>query len=176
MALMISQNVLATRYYVKASATGTNNGTSWANAYTSLQSALTIAAANDEIWVAAGTYKPTTGTDRAISFVMKNDLAIYGGFAGTETLLSERNYTTNVTILSGDIGTVNDNSDNSYHVISNFNINSTAILDGFTITKGKASISGNQDGGGMYNSSSSPSIANCIFTDNNANRWGGSYI
>ena len=132
-ALLISQNVFATVYYVKANATGTNNGTSWTNAYTSLQSALTIAAANDEIWVAAGTYKPTTTTDKNSSFVMKNDLSIYGGFAGTETLLSQRNYTTNLTILSGDIGTANNNSDNSYHVVLNTNISSSAILDGFII-------------------------------------------
>src|SRR5690349_7325949 len=67
--------------YVNAFATGSNNGSSWRNAYKSLQSALAAAQPNDEIWVAAATYKPTTGTDRTISFVMPTGVAIYGGFA-----------------------------------------------------------------------------------------------
>ncbi len=178
MALLISQSVLATTLYVKANATGSNNGTSWTNAYTSLQSALTAAVATDEIWVAAGTYYPTAGIDRSISFVMKNSVKIYGGFAGigTETSLSQRNYSTNITILSGDIGTVSVNTDNSYHVVSNSNLNNTAILDGFTITKGNANGGiGNSNGGGMYNGFSSPTITNCTFTANAANRGGGMY-
>ncbi|HRD82490.1 MAG TPA: choice-of-anchor Q domain-containing protein, partial [Saprospiraceae bacterium] len=108
--------------YVKATATGANDGSSWTDAFTDLQSALGSTCPNiTEIWVAAGTYKPTSGTDRNISFVMKNGVAIYGGFSGngTETLLSQRNWTTNVTILSGDIGTVGNNSDNTDHIILN---------------------------------------------------------
>lgn len=81
--------------HVKYSATGANNGTSWANAYTSLQTALTDAQAGDQIWVAAGTYKPTTGTDQSISFQLRNGVAVYGGFAGTETNLSQRNISVN---------------------------------------------------------------------------------
>ncbi|RMH10848.1 MAG: hypothetical protein D6698_17240, partial [Gammaproteobacteria bacterium] len=72
-----SGNVL----YVNAAATGVNNGTSWTDAYTDLQDALNSTCTGiTEIWVAAGTYKPTSGTDRSVSFVMKNNLAIYGGF------------------------------------------------------------------------------------------------
>ena len=77
--------------YVNAAAAGSNNGSSWANAYTSLQTALGAANASDEIWVAAATYKPTATTDRTISFAMKNAVGIYGGFVGTETLRSQRN-------------------------------------------------------------------------------------
>ena len=65
--------------------TGANNGTSWANAYTSLQSALSVASTGTEIWVAAGTYRPTTGSDRTVSFSMKNGVKIYG----TETQLPQ---------------------------------------------------------------------------------------
>ena len=92
-----------------------------------------------EIWVAAGTYKPTTTADRAISFSMPNGVKIYGGFAGTESTRDQRNWETNKSILSGDIGSENDNTDNSYHVIKNSSwLDETAVLDGFTITGGKA--------------------------------------
>jgi hypothetical protein len=57
--------------YVNTNATGTNNGSSWTNAFTDLQNALSVAFINDEIWVAAGSYKPTQTEDRALSFVMK---------------------------------------------------------------------------------------------------------
>ena len=170
--------------YVNASASGSNNGSSWANAFTDLQSALSLARANpscvSQIWVAKGTYRPTSGTDRTISFSMVNGVAIYGGFNGTtETQLSQRNWATNVTTLSGDIGTAGNDLDNSYHVVLNGNngLNNTAILDGFTITKGYANSSGgNESGGGVANFSSSPKIVNCIFTDNYSIGDGGGLI
>ena len=92
----------AAECYVKWNAGGTNAGTSWTNAYTDLQSALGASPCT-EIWVAAGTYKPTTGTDRTATFQLKNGVALYGGFAGTETARNQRNPAANVTILSGDI-------------------------------------------------------------------------
>ena len=161
--------------YVNVNAGGANNGSSWTDAYTDLQDALARAdtCANiTEIWVATGTYKPTSSTDRAVSFNMKNNLHIYGGFNGTETLSSQRNWLTNITILSGDIGTVSDSSDNSYHVIFNSGLDSSAILDGFTIQKGYADVVP-KIGGGMLNHSSSPIIANCIFTLNQTTNSGG---
>jgi hypothetical protein len=75
--------------YVKSGSTG--NGSAWNNAYGSLATAIAAAVAGDEIWVAAGTYKPTTGTDRTASFNLKNNVGIYGGFAGTETTRNQRN-------------------------------------------------------------------------------------
>ncbi len=83
--------------YVNDDAGGMNNGGSWADAYTDLQSALADANCA-EIWVAAGVYKP--GANRSDTFMLQNGVAVYGGFAGTESLLSERNWTTNPTILS----------------------------------------------------------------------------
>jgi hypothetical protein len=155
--------------YVKANAAGSNNGSSWANAYTSLQDAIAAASSGDQIWVAVGTYKPTTGTSRFISFTLKNGVAIYGGFVGTETLLSQRNWQTNVSILSGDIGTVGDSSDNSYNVVNGGGTNSTAVLDGFTVTAGNADF----NGGGMYNVNSSPTLTNLLFSANSAVFNGG---
>ncbi|QGZ91060.1 cadherin domain-containing protein [Microcystis aeruginosa] len=165
--------------YVKSGSTG--NGSAWNNAYGSLQSAITAAQAGDEIWVAAGTYKPTTGTDRTASFTLKNNVAIYGGFAGTETALNQRNIANNITILSGEIGAAGI-ADNSYHVISATGTISTplgnsSILDGFTITGGNANgTTGNQDdGGGMYVSGASPTLRNITFRDNNGTNGGALY-
>ncbi|HEY3171517.1 MAG TPA: hypothetical protein VGK86_02980 [Thermoanaerobaculia bacterium] len=119
---------------MRSTASGANDGTSWANAYTSLQSALAAAVSGDEIWVAAGTYKPTATADRTISLALKNGVGVYGGFAGTETMRSQRNPAVNITILSGDIGTVGVTTDNSYHVVtSDSTVTSTGILDGFTV-------------------------------------------
>ena len=162
-------------HYVKWNANGANNGTSWADAYTDLQSALSAATNGDEIWVAAGTYKPTTGTDRTLSFTLKNGVAIYGGFAGTETLLTQRDPAANVTVLSGAIGAAGI-ADNSYHVVTGGSTDNTAVLDGFTVTAGNANGSFPYDsGGGMYNENSSPTLNNLIFDNNFANLGGGMY-
>ena len=162
--------------FVNASATGANNGSSWANAYTSLQPALAAAGSGDEIWVAAGTYKPTATTDRTISFVLKNGVGVYGGFAGTETLRTQRDPAAHVTILSGDIGTPGNVTDDSYHVVtSDSTVTTTGVLDGFTITAGYADGAGaNQDrGGGMWINMGSPTVSHCVFSGNAAAERGG---
>jgi hypothetical protein len=89
--------------YVTTTGAGSNNGTSWEDAYdnTQLQTAINETAVT-QVWVAAGTYKPTSGNERNISFQMKNDVAYYGGFSGTETLLSQSNWKPHVSILRGD--------------------------------------------------------------------------
>ncbi|MCF8245249.1 MAG: M36 family metallopeptidase [Saprospiraceae bacterium] len=168
--------------YVNDDAAGSNDGSSWANAYTSLQSALANTCTNiTDIWVAKGTYKPTTGTDRNISFVMKNNIAIYGGLAGTEAPgydMNLRNFVTNETILSGDIG-AGGNGDNSYSVVKGSGTNNTAILDGFTVSGGNANETNTsftnpeRCGGGMYNNAGSPVVRYCTFDSNNANSFGG---
>lgn len=96
--------------YVKYNASGSNNGTTWANAYTSLKTALEVAGNFDEVWVAAGTYKPHA-SDVNVTFQVfeSNDIEIYGGFAGSESTLAARNVASNPTILSGDLG----NDDNT---------------------------------------------------------------
>jgi hypothetical protein len=126
--------------YVHDSATGANNGSSWTNAYTDLQSALGAASAGDEIWVASGIYKPTATTSRSATFQLSNGVAIYGGFDGTETMLSDRDWTMNICILSGDIGSIGVDTDNSYHVVTGSYTNSTAILDGFRVVDGRANL------------------------------------
>ncbi len=161
--------------YVRTGAGGSNNGTSWTDAYTSLQDALAAAQSGDKIWVTAGTYKPTTGTDRTATFTLKNNVEIYGGFAGTETSFSQRNVSTNVTTLSGDIGTVNNTADNVYHVVTSNSPANTAVLDGFTISGGNANGTGtNQNvGGGIFIPDSNPILRNLIVENNNASSNGG---
>lgn len=165
--------------YVNAATAAGGDGSSWATALRSLQDALQVQYCNAirEIWVAKGTYTPTPNTNRDSAFVMKNNLSIYGGFAGTETQVTQRNWRSNTTILSGDIGVLNNNSDNSYNIIRNDGngLNSTAILDGFTITGGnanKGAYVGNR-GGGAININSAPAYFNCTFNSNNAVEYGG---
>ncbi|BAL99988.1 MULTISPECIES: beta strand repeat-containing protein [Caldilinea] len=180
------------RCYVNDDATGANNGNSWTDAYTSLQSALADSNCT-EIWVAAGVYYPDNtlyaDNERSATFTLKNDVAIYGGFAGTETALSERNWRGNLTILSGDIDQNDINADsnyiaetttdiqgsNAYHVVTGGGTNSSAVLDGFVITAGQADDANwpNERGGGMYNQSSSPTLRNLIFSGNFAVFYGG---
>lgn len=155
-------------WYVKIDAAGSNNGTSWEDAYTDLQSAIAASTFGDDIWVAQGTYKPTSTTSRSISFVIKNGTKLYGGFLGTESNLSERNHAVNITILSGDINTGAAN-DNSYKVVSFNNVTNQTRLDGFSIMGGYAT----SYGGGVLSTNSSPVIANCNFIGNYAAEGGG---
>jgi hypothetical protein len=176
--LLEDRTVPSTVWYVNASAIGAGMspaaGISWANAFTDLQSALRVAQPGDQIWVAQGTYKPTTSTDRTASFALKDGVAVYGGFGGTETQLSQRDLMHHTTILSGDIGTAGDNSDNSYHVVTAVNVSAAAILDGFTITGGNAHGGADQGiGGGLFADNAKVTLAHLIFTGNSAYTGGG---
>jgi hypothetical protein len=164
--------------YVNSNASGLNNGASWGNAYTSLQDALAAANFGNEIWVAQGTYYPDDGAgltdnDRNATFQLKNGVALYGGFTGTETMLSQRNWKTNITILSGDIIQSNSFIINSYTVVTGSGTDATAIIDGFTIMMGDADNV--FQGGGLYNNGGSPTIRNNKFLNNRAQIGGGVY-
>jgi hypothetical protein len=175
------------RIFVDVSATGSNNGKNWRNAYNSLQDALFYSSIGDEIWVAAGTYKPSFDYfleigNRGKHFRMNNGVEIYGGFAGTENLRSERNISANLTILSGDLNGDDgpnwaNRNDNCYHIFyhsEDWSLDETSILDGFTITGGNANgTAPHNRGGGIYNHSNSPTIQNCNITKNNATWAGG---
>jgi predicted outer membrane repeat protein len=165
--------------YVNQSATGEDDGTSWANAYTSLQNALTSAPAGSQIWVADGTYTPSLD-DRTASFQLRNTISLYGGFSGVETSLSERDPVANQTILSGDIGQNANTGDNSYHVVNASNVTTSAVLDGFIIADGNANefVDSLSDtyGGGIYSESSQATFRNLRIENNNAEQGGGIYI
>jgi hypothetical protein len=171
--------------YAAPTATGSADCSSWANAC-SLQTALTNAVSGSQIWVRQGVHRP--GSNQTDAFALKNGVAVYGGFAGTETSLAQRDWQTNVTVLSGDIDQ-NDTVDangvvtnmaniagaNAFHVVTATNVMSTAVLDGFTITAGNANSFPlpNNFGGGMYNDNSSPTLRNLIFSGNAAVNSGG---
>lgn len=95
------QYLPATRIrYVKPTATGTGDGSSWDNASGDLQKMIDELADNNvsqqagEVWVAAGTYKPQSqlisGMNYSASFRMRDGISVYGGFAGNETSKQER--------------------------------------------------------------------------------------
>ncbi len=160
---------------------GLNNGTSWMNAYTNLQTALSQAANGDKIWVAEGTYKPYYGAtpDRNATFDITKSVTLYGGFDGTETAVFQRDLTSHVTILSGDIGTQRVSADNSYHVV-HINMIGHAILDGFTITSGNANgaYPANWGGGLLFweggsDHTLSLDLRNIVFSNNLATVVGG---
>ncbi|KOS07424.1 hypothetical protein AM493_16275 [Flavobacterium akiainvivens] len=198
----------STRRYVKPVATGTGTGLSWENASGDLQAMLStyLGGQQLEVWIAGGTYKPSrkpgsglaTPNDRDNSFTSGGS-KVYGGFAGTEISLEERDLsiTANATILSGDFNdddTYDANgvitggyADNAVHVWYG-----VANLDGLTIKGGSADASGSfnntprQYGGGIYikGDFSVPyliTIRNCIVTGNRSlhtletSRGGGIY-
>ena len=176
---------LGDQIYVDSSAAGGNNGSSWNDAFLTLQDAITIASPTQQIWVAQGTYFPDNGNsridnDQNSTFQLRNDIAIYGGFAGSESLLSERVHSDHPTILSGDLAQndgpdFENNSENAYHILTGNNTNSTAVLDGFTITGGTAisPFSDDDFGGGLFNFNGSPTIENCFFLRNISENRGG---
>lgn len=162
------------RYVDARLAGGANDGTSWASAYRGaggLQAALAAAQPDDEIWVAQGTYLPSLTGDRAASFVLQSRVALFGGFAGGETQLAQRNPSMHVAVLDGDLAGddgLGGLGDNSLHVVSAGTAGLRGILDGFTVRGGNAA-----DGGGFLSVVGNPTIRNCILRDNRASGSGG---
>ncbi|VGO15680.1 hypothetical protein PDESU_04265 [Pontiella desulfatans] len=184
--------------HVDAGNTGTEDGASWATAFNTVQEGIDAAetAGDPEVWVAAGTYAPTGGTLRRTTILLKSNIAVYGGFDGTETDRSMRDWIANPTILSGNIGDPGLATDNSFHVVSCTNATG-AVLDGFTIrdgyadgpntgggantglnsTSAEAIVAGinHSAGGGIINFQAAASFYNCIVTNNHAGKAGGAY-
>jgi len=169
--------------YVDAGASPGGDGLSWGTAYKYLQDGLANAnVSGDDIWVAAGTYKPDEddanpggSSSQTDTFQLIDGVGIYGGFAGDETSLDERDWATNETILRANRRPVPPFL-SSYHVVTGSGTNANAVLDGFTITAGNADGSNPHDrGGGMYNYEGSPTVTNCTFSGNIAYYGGGMY-
>ncbi len=175
--------------YVKTAATGTGDGSSWANASSNLQLMINNSGIGDQVWVKAGTYRPTRDINgstspadpRSKTFLLKSGVLIYGGFDGTETMLSERDIASNLTTLTGDIGTIGDHTDNAYHVTYANNVTANTRLDGFRVTRGQAdgSILSQDDIGSalyIFRGGTNLKIFYCTFFNNEGDRGGAIFV
>ena len=152
--------------YVKPD--GTGNGSSWANAMGGADFSAMLkwintqnSGKNYNFYVAKGTYAQSE------TLPLPKGVKLYGGFAGTETDIDARDIKTNVTTLTAATGA-------SISIVTGGKDATSAdtVLDGFTITGGKGTNIGDIFGGGMFNISSSPLVANCIFKDNTSDAGG----
>ena len=130
---------VVSHYFVNEAASAGGDGTSWETAFQSIGDALdrTFAGFEQEVWVAAGTYATNEGEfrtvdDREATFHLHNGMKLYGGFAGNEASVDERDLENQITVLTGDLGGDDDNADannisetyqdivgdNAYHVVT----------------------------------------------------------
>jgi len=168
----ISNNVKSqVGYYVKQSATGLNNGSSWANAFTSLATAFSLINTGDTIRVAKGIYTP--GTNVLNSFQLKDSVIIMGGYPDTGNPTdANRNFGDYQSIMSGEIGVPNNSLDNIKIILQAINVKGF-VVDGFVIEKGHAG--GSTELGPIYFTGATGIIDHSVIR-NNYNYWGGAAI
>lgn len=206
--LCIASGILAQNRIYYVSPDGTGDGTSWTNA-TTLTAALGSAKAGDQIWLKGFEQITEAGqlyTAPAEGFTVKSGVKLYGGFAGTETNVNQRETLGKAyqmkyrSVLSGDINgddEVDPNNfifpenttrgDNAQHVLvlnafrnssDNSNDNSlSTVVDGLTIAGGHA----DDAGGGIYvkgdvNNSVPYSIDRCYLLNNFGLKGGAIYV
>lgn len=179
--MLPTNNVL----FVTPNGSGTRDGSSWANAFdganffndtSKLAYAMKNLSSGIQIWVAAGYYLTTSGTNRSIFFELKDGVSLFGGFAGNETSIEQRNIFENIAYLSGNIASAGLVTDNSYHVIYGGSTTSlSTTIDGFTIMQGYANgTSPHNSGGGIYlSANSSLTLKNCNIKNNYGAQGGG---
>ena len=198
---VLASVTFAERFYVSDDASSGGDGASWETAFTFLQDALdqTVAGRGDEVWIEAGTYYPDDGAnvtvgDRTASFNLVDGVVLYGGFAGGESNIGERDWETNISLLSGEIVDGDENKESwSFHVCTTSD-GSSITFDGVTVSKGNANDSYGEAGAvsGMafvdvFNSTFSDNsavdggvalngawnVVNSVFDRNSATRYGG---
>jgi len=143
--------VFASVWYIDDDISNSGDGTSWADAFKTIQEGVDAATDNDEIWLKLGTYSLSS------TITIKNAVAIYGGFSGLETDINQRDWYSNTTTVSGN---------NSVRI---FHISADVTIDGLTMTNGTAI----NNGGAIYNFNASPNITNCKLINNNVSNGGG---
>ncbi len=166
--------------FVDVDALPGGNGQTWATAFQGVQAALGAAKASGDIrdiWVAEGRYTPHASNPDT-SFVLLGKVALFGGFAGTETLREQRNPAVHRTILSGDLlgndtGNFGNAADNSKAVVRGTGVDSTSVLDGFIVTAGNAPL----DGGGIVLTAGARTLfRGCAIDSNQAQKTGGGVL
>lgn len=190
---LISRIVLPaqTTWFVKAGASPVGaDASSWATATPNLEDALDAAQFGDTIWIAAGVYKPSSSGDRTASFLLKNGVRLLGGFAGTETAAGQRNWVNNPTIISGDIGTPGDSTDNSYCLFYAARTGLSTVVDGLIFERANAGHPDNvnifahqrgHSGSAIYLDGQGSgnfaylTIVNCLFRHNRSDYFGAVY-
>ncbi len=169
--------------YVNPNASGANDGSSWANAYTDLQMALDNTASGD-LWVAQGTYVASN----THGYFVSGAVNIYGGFDGSETSLDQRDFNTNITHIEGDAqgddtpgDFMNNRSDNRIHLIHVDSNMMTVRFDGLMFTGGNTLADADtavfyRAGGGIFSYNTPVHVENCHFEDNWGRSGAGMYI
>ena len=144
-----------TRFYVVAGNPGAGNGQSWATAFASINAALAspLVLDNAEIWVRQGTYNLSG------KLSVNRRLSIYGGFSGSETNLSQRDWLANETVVDGG------------HTNECFEVLTNATVDGFTVQNGQPATY--VMGGGFTVKGGDVTIAHCLIRNNTAKMYGG---
>jgi len=181
--------------YVDVDAIGANTGYSWEDAFTSLHTALERTVATQEVWIASGVYKPEgcpkfhiCASERYYHFGIYKDVDIFGGFAGTETSVDQRDLDLNMTILSGDVNdndTWNDTqkkwenrSDNVFSILKaryGDEVTKDTVLDGVIVVGGHSDVveNGKSLGAGINLLNNSLTVKNTSFIGNYAVEGGG---
>ena len=139
-------------WYVDSEMPVSGDGSSWVQAFGTIQEAVDAAAVDDEIWIQRGTYVPTS------TVVLDKGVRLYGGFDGSEMDRSQRDFVRNETIVDG------------MNQVGCFSISTGAVVDGLTITRAQGRY-----GGGISIQNASPEIRNCTFVSNRP-LYGGSGI
>jgi predicted outer membrane repeat protein len=198
---------------VDASAAPGGDGESWATAFDKLQDALSCVrdggscAGVTEIWVAKGVYYPDEGADSTIvdddvnaTFSLVPGVSLYGGFAGTELSREQRDWSANLTVLSGDLAKDDLNGDGNFVAESTADVQGSTqslqivtadgtatpitrgtVVDGFTITAA-GTLSTTAAGGGFGCTASgpgaecSPTLSHLVFSANRAVQGGGAAL
>lgn len=190
-----AQSGTPVRIHVDANAmSGADDGSTWTNAFRgafALRNALAAAptGAPVEIWVADGVYLPAPAGTPTASFALRDDVALYGGFAGGETSIAQRDPAINFSVLSGDLAQ-NDvltiasggifswaqATENAHHVVTANGIGASARLDGFVVRRGRSGGSATDHGGNVLLVDASPTIANCTIMSGESSVGAGLYV
>lgn len=160
--------------FVDQNASGSNDGSSWENAFLDLQDALAIAQDEDIIYIAEGNYLPTNDGKRGVYFDIPNGVTLVGGYNTGGTILDPSLYPT---ILSGDIDNDMSLDGNSFHVVTIKDVNDVK-LENLTIQGGNAdhpSSFSRSKGGGIFIKNATACLENIQFIGNRAIKGGGLY-